>query len=141
MLGAGRYLLGVAEIGVVVGFAWLGAMALRRRLLPEFQGAPAHLATAVLALALLLWAAELLGSFGLFESLPYLLLVVGTGVGTWALGRGSCRGGRGGAAGGRTAPVLNPPNPHATRGGSVGGWERGKRSRWGPGDSCRQAHC
>ena len=42
MLGAGRYLLGVAEIGLLVGFAWLGATAAcRRRLVPDvFEGPP-----------------------------------------------------------------------------------------------------
>jgi hypothetical protein len=75
VLGPGRYLLGVVEILLLVGFAGLGATALRRRLLPRFEGAPALLATAVLALALLIWPAELLGTIGAFEALPYLLLV------------------------------------------------------------------
>ena len=73
MLDLGRYLLGVAEIAALVGFAWLGATAVRRRLVPSFSGAPAHLATSVLALALLIWWAELLGTFGAFEAVPYLL--------------------------------------------------------------------
>ncbi|HEY7951303.1 MAG TPA: hypothetical protein VID51_10820 [Solirubrobacterales bacterium] len=77
----GPYLLGVAEIGLIVGFAWLGAATLRRRLLAGFEGVPAHLASAVLALALLLWAAELLGSFGLFEPVPYLAFVAVMGSG------------------------------------------------------------
>ena len=38
MLDLRRYLLGVAEIGLLVGFAWLGAAAVRRRLLPELDG-------------------------------------------------------------------------------------------------------
>ncbi len=119
MLGVGPYLVGVAEIGLIVGFAWLGAASLSRRLAPELNGTPAHLATAVIALAILLWTAELLGSFGMFEALPYVLTVIGIGVGAWALGRGSWRWGRGGAAGGRRASVLDPPNPHATRGRGV----------------------
>lgn len=77
MLGPGRYLLGVLEIALLVGFAWLGARSLRARLLSWLSGAPAHLAVAVLALALLIWVAELLGAFGLFEVVPYL---VGVGV-------------------------------------------------------------
>jgi hypothetical protein len=82
MLDLGRYLLGVADIVALAAFAWLGASQLRSRLLPDFSGAPAHLATAVLALALLIWIAELLGSFGLFQPAPYLLAVaiVGTGI-------------------------------------------------------------
>jgi hypothetical protein len=76
MLDAGRYLLGVAEVALLVGFAWLGAARLGTRLLPRLTGAPAHLVTTVLALVLLIWVAELLGTFGIFEALPYLLGVV-----------------------------------------------------------------
>jgi hypothetical protein len=82
MLGPGRYLLGVVEIALLVGFAWLGASALRARLLPKLSGPPAQLASAVLASALLILTAELLGSFGLFEATPYLL---GVGVAGLAL--------------------------------------------------------
>jgi len=81
MLGAGRYLLGVAEILLLVGFAWVGGTAIRRRLVAELRGATARLATAVIAIAILVWAAELLGSFGAFEAGPYVAVVVGVGVG------------------------------------------------------------
>ena len=90
MLDLPRYLLGVAEIALLAGFATLGASAVRSRLLPSFSGAPAHLATTLLALALLVWVAELLGTFGLFEE-AYLACVAVAGSGTWALARGSCR--------------------------------------------------
>ncbi|HEY5052440.1 MAG TPA: hypothetical protein VII45_03425 [Solirubrobacterales bacterium] len=86
MLGAGRYLLGVAEIAALTGFAGVGASRIRARLLPEPEGAPAHLATIVLALALLLWVGELLGTAGLFEAGPYLAAVALVGGGIWALG-------------------------------------------------------
>ncbi len=81
MLGPGRYLLGVLEILLLGGFAWLGGGALRRWLLPRFEGAPAHLATAVIALALLVWSAEFLGAFGWWEPVPFLLLVAVAGLG------------------------------------------------------------
>ncbi len=113
MLDLPRYLLGVVEILSLVGFAWLGATQLRRRLLPEFTGAPAHLATAVLALALLLWAAELLGTVGLFEPLPYLLTVSVVGLGLW-LGLG---GGRGGPS---VLLGFSPDEAAADRGGGRG---------------------
>ncbi len=83
MLGPGRYLLGVLEILLLGGFACLGGGALRRWLLPRFEAVPAHLATAVIALALLIWPAELLGSFGAFEAVPYLLLVALVGLLLW----------------------------------------------------------
>ncbi len=80
MLDLGRYLLGVLEIALLVGFAWLGANRVRARLLPNFEGAPAHLATAVLGLALLIWAAELLGTVSAFEPLPYVLTMAAIGL-------------------------------------------------------------
>jgi len=80
MLGPGRYLLGIAELTLLIGCAWLGAARVRSRLLPSFRGAPAHLATAVCALALLVWTAELLGTVSLLEPLPYLLAVVALGL-------------------------------------------------------------
>ena len=67
MLGPGRYLAGVAELTLLFGFAWLGASRLRARLLPGFRGAPACLATAVLALAILVLARR---AAGLFRGLP-----------------------------------------------------------------------
>jgi hypothetical protein len=83
MLGPGRYLLGVVEILLLVGAAGLGGTALRRWLLPRFEGAPAYLAAAVLSLALLIWAAEILGTFSAFDPVPYLLLVLVAGVVLW----------------------------------------------------------
>jgi hypothetical protein len=83
MLGPGRYLLGVVEILALGGFAWLGGSSLRAWLLPRFEGAPAHLASAVIALALLIWSAEVLGTFGWLDPLPYLLLVAVVGLALW----------------------------------------------------------
>jgi len=83
MLGPGRYLLGVVEILLLVGAAGLGGAALRGWLLPRFEGVPAYLAAAVLGLALLIWAAEILGTFRSFEPVPYLLLVIAAGAMLW----------------------------------------------------------
>ena len=80
MLDLGRYLVGVLELGVLVGCAWLGAARVRSRLLPAFEGAPAHLATTVLALALLIWIAELLGTASLLEPITYLAAVAFAGL-------------------------------------------------------------
>ncbi len=81
MLGPGRYLLGIVELVLLVGCAWLGASALRSRLLPRLAGIPTHLATAVVASALLLWSAEILGTFGTLDPVPLLVLVVALGLG------------------------------------------------------------
>jgi hypothetical protein len=82
MLGAGRYLLGAAELLLLVGFAWIGAARVRRRWLPEAGGEVGFLATAVVAIALLIWVAEVLGTVSLFKPVPYLvgMAVVGLGL-------------------------------------------------------------
>jgi hypothetical protein len=90
MLNFGDYLLGVLVLGILASFATLGAVSVRSRLLPTFSDLPAHLATAVLALALLIWTAEILGSFGLFAPVPFLVLVSAVGLGLW-LGVGEGR--------------------------------------------------
>jgi hypothetical protein len=137
MLSAGRYLLGVAEIGSLVGFAGLGASVLRTRLLPRFSGAPAWLATAIVTIAILIWVAEALGTFGLFEAVPYLVGVVVVGVGIMVFDRGSCRrggvpslrcallrapghrGARDGASPSAASARRRSPHPDATRGRGV----------------------
>ena len=81
MLSASRYLLGVAEIAVLAGAAGLGAARVRSRLLPGFSGSPAWLATTLVAIAILLGSAELLGAVGLFKPVPYLLAVIAIGLG------------------------------------------------------------
>ena len=81
MLSATRYLLGAAEISLLAAAAILGAARVRARLLPGFTGSPAWLATAVVAIAILLGTAELLGTAGLFKPVPYLLGVLCLGIG------------------------------------------------------------
>jgi hypothetical protein len=113
MLESGRYLLGVAELALLVGFAWLGAAALRRRLVPELSSAPAFLASLVLAAALLIWVAELLGTVGAFEPVPYLCCVGLSGIVIWTLLRRMAgdEGGRG---------QLGPQHPSHSPTGPAG---------------------
>ena len=109
MLGAPRYLLGVLEIGVLVGFAWLGAAAVRRRLVPDLTGAPAPPRPIVLAAALLIWVAEAARArFGCSSGRCRICLAVGAlGGWEWALRRVSR-----GEGGPRTGPSASrPPRP------------------------------
>jgi hypothetical protein len=85
MLDLGAYLLGILALALLATSAWLGGAAVRQRLLPEFDAAPAHLATSILALALLILVAEGLGTVGLFEPVPYLAVVGVIGVSIWRL--------------------------------------------------------
>jgi hypothetical protein len=75
VLGPGRYLLGVVELLWLVGFAWLGAAQVRRRWVPRLTGEAGFLATLVIAVALLVWVAEALGTVSAFKPVPYLAAV------------------------------------------------------------------
>jgi hypothetical protein len=83
MLGPGRYLLGVAELLLVVGFAWLGAAQVRRRWVPRLTGEAAFLSTLVIAVALVVWVAEALGTLSAFKPAPYLAAVAILGLVLW----------------------------------------------------------
>ena len=82
-VGLGEYVAGAAELVVVAGAAAFAAVRVRGRLLPGWSGAPARLAEAVLGLALVVWVAELLGIFGLFDEGAF---VVVTAVAAVAIG-------------------------------------------------------
>src|ERR1700753_776273 len=83
MLGPGRYLLGVVELLWLVGFAWLGAARVRRRWVPRLTGEAAFLSTLVIAVALLIWVAEALGTVSAFKPVPYLAAVAILGLVLW----------------------------------------------------------
>lgn len=78
-----RYVLGAVALLVVVGSLAAAAVAVRRRWLGDWTGAPARLAEAVIGLALLVGILEVLGAVGLFELGPIVIacaLVGGAGV-------------------------------------------------------------
>ncbi|MGV1049456.1 MAG: hypothetical protein ACOYD4_13140 [Solirubrobacterales bacterium] len=74
MVSFGSYLLGAAELALLVLSLGFTAYRLRRRLLPGWEGAPARLVETVAAVALLIWVSELLGTFSLLY--PGLLVVL-----------------------------------------------------------------
>jgi hypothetical protein len=55
--------LALVVVGASIGFT---AYRLRQRLMPAWDGAPARLVESIVAIALLIWLGELLGTFGLF---------------------------------------------------------------------------
>jgi len=67
-----RYLLGVGALAVIGGSLVFAALLVRRRVLPDWTGAPARLAETVVGLALLIGILELLGLVGLFALGPVL---------------------------------------------------------------------
>ena len=118
MLDLGRYLLGVVELALLIGFATLGASRVRSRLLPRFEGAPAHLATGVIALALLIWVAEVLGTVSMFKPLPYGVAMAVLGLGLWfGVGEGEGPGApAAGPVGAASPTVLGAGRASAPRG-------------------------
>ena len=129
MVSAGSYILGalaLAAVGLSLGFT---AYRLRQKLLPGWEGAPARLIEAVVAIALLIWLGEILGTFDLFYAWIFVGSSLLLAVLAWTLlpGGGVVGGatpeeagsaspprvlsqGEGGAAGGPRS-VLDPPHP------------------------------
>jgi hypothetical protein len=88
-LSVGDYLVGVAILAAIVAPLVYAAVVARRLLLPAWTGAPARLAEAIAAIALILWVSELAGAVGLFHEIPLIIFALLIGAGAWALrGRG-----------------------------------------------------
>ena len=68
-----RYALGAVALAIVCGALAIAAVAVRRRTLPDWTGAPARLAEVVIGLALLIAILEVLGAIGLFELGPIVI--------------------------------------------------------------------
>ena len=84
-----QYLLGAAELAVIVAALGLGAYYVRALLVPAWTGALARLAEFVLGISALVVISELLGLLKLLEEVPLLLACVAVGLGAayWARGR------------------------------------------------------
>jgi hypothetical protein len=76
MPSLGSYLLGAAQLAVLLGALGFTAHRLRACLLPAWGGAPARLVEAIAAVAILIWLAQLLGTFGLLYAGTLLVLAV-----------------------------------------------------------------
>jgi len=103
MVNAGSYLVGAVQLALVVVPICFSAYRLRQKLLPEWAGAPARLVESVVAVALVIWISEVLGTFGLFYAgalIAAALLVAGT-VALWPAG---------------PAAAGDPPSPATTQG-------------------------
>src|SRR3954468_7617695 len=88
MVSAGSYLLGAVQLALVLVPVCFAAWRLRGRLLPGWTGAPARLVESVVAVALVIWISEALGTLGLFYAgalIVAALLVAGT-VAWWPAG-------------------------------------------------------
>jgi len=66
MVDLGGYLLGVAQLALLVVAVGFSAYKLRQRLLPGWEGAPARLVESIVGIAIVIWLSEILGAVGLF---------------------------------------------------------------------------
>jgi hypothetical protein len=106
VVSAGSYIvsaIALLAVGLSIGFT---AFRLRQKLLPGWLGAPARLIEAVVAVALLIWLGELLGTVGLFYDWIFVGASLLVAVLAWAFLPG------GGAVGGPA-----PEDALATAGG------------------------
>jgi len=65
VVSAGSYVLSAVLTAVLALSLGFSAVHLRRRFMPDWEGAPAHLVEAIVGVALLIWISELLGVVGL----------------------------------------------------------------------------
>ncbi len=121
MVSAGAYLLAAAELAAVALSAALTAYKLRSRALPSWQGAPARLVEITVAVATLIWVAELLGTLhllypGILVALMALIAVLawflpGGGVG-WEVPRTEAKPPPAGPSHPTTGPAGPEPPEH-----------------------------
>src|SRR4051812_39030258 len=86
MLSLGRFVVGTGACAAVIGALRYGAVALRRALLPAWNGARARLAEVVVALATFFTVAQLLGAVHLFSAWAVLVGEVVAGIALSAIG-------------------------------------------------------
>ncbi len=80
-MSTGRYLLGAAELAVIVTALGIGAYHLRALFTPAWTGALARLAEVVIGISMLIVVSEILGVLGLFKEVPLLIGYVAAGLG------------------------------------------------------------
>ncbi|HEX8647762.1 MAG TPA: hypothetical protein VF715_12740 [Thermoleophilaceae bacterium] len=85
-MSAGGYILGVVLLALIVVPLAAGAVRARARLLPGWDGAPARVAEAVMALGALVVLSELLGTAGLFHEAALIPAALAAGAAAWRWG-------------------------------------------------------
>lgn len=113
-MSAGGYILGLVLLALIVAPLAAGAVRVRARLLPGWDGAPARVAEAVLALGAVVVLSELLGSVGLFHEAALIPASLLAGAAAWRWGEA------GAASPGGALPGGASPGGAASPGGGPG---------------------
>jgi hypothetical protein len=115
VVSAGSYIFSAALLAILILSLGFSAVCLRQRLMPGWEGAPAHLVEAIVGVALLIWISELLGVVDLLYAgtlvASALLLSAAIAFGPRVLSRG-----KGGLV---DSPVQTPPFPVPPAGGAL----------------------
>jgi len=93
LVSAGSYLVGAAQLALVLVPICFSAWQLRKKLLPTWAGAPARLVESIAAVALLIWISEILGTVGLFYAGTLIAASLLLGLAIWFLPGGGTVGG------------------------------------------------
>jgi hypothetical protein len=126
VVSAGSYLLSAVLLVALALSLGFSAWRLRARLIPAWSGTPARLVESILAIALLIWLCELLGSLSLLYAWALVassLLLAGA-IAWWARPSSPAipPGGGAGGGGSRTTSPAAPPSPRdRTRGPGLSG--------------------
>jgi hypothetical protein len=125
VVSAGSYILSAAALAALVLSLGFSAVRLRARLIPGWEGAPARLVEAVLAIALLIWLGEILGTFSLLYAWTLVASSLALAGAIACLVRPSSlpatpAAGGGGGGSRTTSPAVPPSTSDRTRG--PGGW-------------------
>ena len=88
-MGVGAYAIGLAALAAAMLPLWIGARAVRARIVPFCPVATAVLVDAVLVLGAMTLLAELLGAAGALERVPLVTAALLVGAGAWAWARGN----------------------------------------------------
>ena len=92
VLSVGAYLVGFAELAVILLAVGYGAVRLRRALLSGWSGAPALLCDVVIGVTALVLVSEVLGTVSAFGEIEMIVAsLVFAGVAAWASGRIAAR--------------------------------------------------
>ncbi|MBS1880550.1 MAG: hypothetical protein JST31_13630 [Actinobacteria bacterium] len=83
MVSVGSYLVAAVQLVVLVGALGFSAWRLRARLLPGWEGGAARLVEVLVAIALVTWIAEALGTFGLLYAGVLIAVAVILAVALW----------------------------------------------------------
>ena len=89
-MSSARYVEGIVLLAVIVAAVAFAAVVARRRLLPDWEGAPARLAEVIAGLGIVVLVSQALGVVGLFHLVPVVAAVVAVALAArWLDGRAS----------------------------------------------------